>query len=502
MRTVWQRLLDRLAAGELTICGDEVRRWDKKQWQEILGLGLLREIELAESVLCDQCGNAHWAGIFWVTPGVKACFGCDTEGVIEIEIDRLRQWRIDADRIAGLVAESLELRRGIQPLELGRLWHIGRRRLAGRFRDVFLTLADAGTVVGSIERVLKYGGLVSGVVILPRLGDVGSIPSQITVVDLAAISQIVQGILIVDFDYLEGSFPETADAYTQNIRSITAASGASWKDVSMAMSEGFLQITLGGKQSERSLLEAGFGDPDQRADLLRLFAAARGTITVEKMGPLLTGASPAKTRVLRLRQLLQAMIEIDGDPIEYSRKAGTYSCQFEIRLAGDHGFRTPAGATWLDFTFHERPDGRVAVSVSEKQRFRAYGTKDDAGRSTGEVGEDGQAITRIHSLEEMGLRGQRGQLTAEGTVFVKLLRGGGAIPSAGNEMVVIKLAERLREWAGIPGDPIQLAKASRRWTAVFACSSTTGVTRNAPEGILAPRATRLMVRSKMLNLKD
>ena len=108
MRTVWKLLLDRLAAGEVTICADEVRRWDKNQWQEVLGLGLLRETELAGAVVCDQCGEAHWAEVYWVTPGVKACFGCDAEGVIDIELDRLRQWRIDADRVAGLVAGSLD----------------------------------------------------------------------------------------------------------------------------------------------------------------------------------------------------------------------------------------------------------------------------------------------------------------------------------------------------------------------------------------------------------
>lgn len=34
-------------------------------------------------------------------------------------------------------------------------------------------------------------------------------------------------------------------------------------------------------------------------------------------------------------------------------------------------------------------------------------------------------------------------------------------------MVVLKLAEPLREWTGLSGDPIQLAKAKGRWTAGF-----------------------------------
>jgi hypothetical protein len=58
------------------------------------------------------------------------------------------------------------------------------------------------------------------------------------------------------------------------------------------------------------------------------------------------------------------LIDIDGDPIEHNRKAGSYSCQFDIRLAGDDGFHTPAGATWLDLTFHER-EGEPLAEVGE-----------------------------------------------------------------------------------------------------------------------------------------
>lgn len=78
------------------------------------------------------------------------------------------------------------------------------------------------------------------------------------------------------------------------------------------------------------------------------------------------------------------------------------------------------------------------------------------------------------SLECLEIRSGEPVFNTEGTVFVKLLRAGGTLRSAGNEMVVLRLAERLREWAGLPGEPIQLAKASGRWTAVFACASAAG----------------------------
>lgn len=471
---MWPRLLERLSAGDPLFSSEEVRRWHRSDFRHVVHLGILREAETASHVLCDSCDEGHFSEVVWVAGGRRACIACPQEGTVTVATDRLRQWRFDTNRFAELLAQALELTGPVQSMDLGCLWHLGRRRLAGRFRDIFLAVADPISAGCVIEKVLKYGGLISGVVLLPRLDYLGTVPPQIALVDLAALTHIVAGPIAVDFDYLEGVFAAAADAPRQHACSVTAPAGASWKDVAMVVSEGLLHITIRSKQFERAPAEAGFGEPDQRLELLRFFAAARGTVAVDKMNAFLTGDSPAKMRGLRLRQLLQAFIEVDGDPIEHNRKAGTYSCQFEIRLSGDEGFRTPAGATWLDFTFQERADGRIAVSVSEKQRFRAYGANNQSGRSLGEVAEDGHAITRIHSLEEMGLRSDLGQLTPEGTVFVKLLRAGGTLRSAGNEMVVLKLAGRLREWVGLPGEPIQLAKASGRWTAVFACATAAG----------------------------
>jgi hypothetical protein len=472
MRSAWHRLLERLSAGGAIITADEIGPWDQAQVDGLVRLGLLRDGELASSVLCDQCGESHWADVKWIEPGQRACFGCAAEGVIEIDIARLRQWRIDGGRVAALVAEALELRGDVQAVDHGRLWHLGRRRLSGLFRDVFFVATEQGTVDEVIDKVLKRGGMVSGVILFPGPAALMTgAPSQVTLVDLAALTCATDARLLVDFDYLEELLPVPADASPQRARSIPAPSGVNWKDVSLVVSDGLLQITIRGKQFEKTLEEAGFSDRDQRWELLKLFAVARGTLPVDKLEGVLIGESPLKMRVLRLRQLLQSLIEIDGDPIQHHRKAGTYSCLFQIRLSGDEGFRTPAGAMWLDFTFEERPDERIAVSVVGKRRFRAVGWKDRSGQRLDEAAESDETITRVYSLEEMGLRNGRGKLTPEGEVFRKLLRAGGTLPHAGNEMVVLRLAKRLREWTGLAGDPVQLANSNGRWAAVFACSS-------------------------------
>lgn len=80
-------------------------------------------------------------------------------------------------------------------------------------------------------------------------------------------------------------------------------------------------------------------------------------------------------------------------------------------------------------------------------------------------------ITRTYSLEEMGLRSDRGRLTDEGAAFIALLRAGGSLPRRSDDMIVLNLAKLLCEWTGLEGEPLRLVATSRSWTAVFACTS-------------------------------
>jgi hypothetical protein len=178
-----------------------------------------------------------------------------------------------------------------------------------------------------------------------------------------------------------------------------------------------------------------------------------------------------RTRISRLRQLLQELIEVDGDPIEHNKKANTYSCQFGIRLAEHWGHPTPEGATWIDFSFHERQDGRLLVSVSQKQRVRVRSRADEAGQPTHEVAQRDALNGRLYSLEEMRLRTPAGKLTPEGTAFTKMVRSRGRLPRRGDDLTVLNLAKLLRDWTGVEEQPFRLSEGTDLWTALFACSS-------------------------------
>jgi hypothetical protein len=82
-----------------------------------------------------------------------------------------------------------------------------------------------------------------------------------------------------------------------------------------------------------------------------------------------------------------------------------------------------------------------------------------------------EAVTRLFSLEEVGLRNSRAQPTSEGAVLIELLRGEGKLKRRGDDMSVLKLAEWRRNWTGLTGDPLQYIGRNQGWSACFECST-------------------------------
>jgi hypothetical protein len=177
-----------------------------------------------------------------------------------------------------------------------------------------------------------------------------------------------------------------------------------------------------------------------------------------------------KNRIHELRQLLQTLFQIDGSPIAYQKSTGRYECNFRVRLAGDSSFPTPPGVSWLDFRFVEHRDGRLAVTVSEKKVFRADAVERGPRRRTEEVAQREESVTRSFSFDEVGLRNSRGFLTSEGILLTELLKGDGKLKRRGDDIAVLKLAEWLRGWTGLDGEPLQYSGRNQLWSASFECS--------------------------------
>jgi hypothetical protein len=472
MLAIWSRLLERLGSGDPVVGVEEYRTWGRTDFERAAALGILRETEAATWIMCDACPERHWSQVIRVAGGERMFVSCPETGTVAVEPWQLRQWRIDADRLAELTAGALELTGAIQTLLLQRFWTLGRRRLGGRYRDVFLGVGGGVSLPEMSAAIRRSIGQAGALLLTVGChGSAAELPTGLEVVDLGAVSHLAESNVTVDLDYLDDRCSGGAQPSRRLHRSIPAPVGTAWKDVSISVFDEFLRITTGGKEQEVEFAQLGVDRQSQTIQLLKLFAAARGTLDAAKIGDLGTGDTGARMRIRRLRRVLQDVIAVDGDPIENQRKARAYVCQFEIRLAGDEGFRAPAGTTWLDLAFHERADGRILVAAPETRRFRARGAPNVNGENVGEVAEDRGSITRTYSLEEMGLRTEGGRLTPEGSAFVGLLRAGGKTARRGNDMVMLKLAKQLRDWTGLGGEPFRLVEASNAWAAVFACSS-------------------------------
>jgi len=472
MPTIWPRLLERLASGDPVVGVEERRRWGRREFEHAIGMGIFRETEPATCILCDACPERHWAEVHVIGGSPRMFYSCPEEGTQNVDAERLRQWRIDAGRVAELTAGALGISTTIEVLLLQHLWRLGRRRLGGRYRDIFLGVGGGPPLAEMSAAIRRSIGQGSALLLSVGCdGNPAEIPAGHQVVDFKAASRLDGSQVIVDLEYLEDRCAESAPPSRKPPLSIPAPAGARWRDVSVTVFDEFLRITIGGKAQEVDFAELGVDQQSQTIQLLKLFAAAGGTLDAAKVGDLGAGDTGARMRVRRLRRVLQDVVGVDGDPIENHRKAKAYACQFEIRLAGDEGFRALAGVTWLDLAFHERSDGRILVTAPERRQFRARGAQNPRGESTGEVAEERRTATRTFCLEEMGLRTQASRLTPEGAAFVGLLRAGGMLPRRGNDVVVLKLAQQLREWTGLEGEPLRLVEASRSWTAVFACSS-------------------------------
>jgi len=120
-----------------TILDDDTRRWPAAEREAVFQLGILRQIEDAEFVTCDACGDPHDEEVIFDL-GPEPRTWCPEVGLVPVPIERLRQWEVDFDGAARLLARALELSGNVQAITPGRIWLLGRRQVADRVAEFFL----------------------------------------------------------------------------------------------------------------------------------------------------------------------------------------------------------------------------------------------------------------------------------------------------------------------------------------------------------------------------
>ena len=165
-----RQVLLRAECGAPSFCFDEVQAWAPGDLERLTHVGLLREGERARFVACDACEQWHSEEVIWRqsvrdVSGMRAYIPCPTEGGVHVPEERLRQWTVDVGALARQLAAAMELAGTVESVLLGRLWKLGRRRLAGRFRDLFLAVASPRDEVGIAEAATRHLNAAHGILI-------------------------------------------------------------------------------------------------------------------------------------------------------------------------------------------------------------------------------------------------------------------------------------------------------------------------------------------------
>lgn len=137
MDSALEQVLKRTNLPSHVIVYDETRRWPAVEREAVFGLGILRQIEDAEYVTCNACGDPHDTEVI-LGMGTEPRVYCGEVGLMPIRPERLHQWEVDFDGLARLLGIELHLVGGIQVVTPGRIWLLGRRQAAERMVEFFL----------------------------------------------------------------------------------------------------------------------------------------------------------------------------------------------------------------------------------------------------------------------------------------------------------------------------------------------------------------------------
>jgi hypothetical protein len=137
--------LDMVAEGSNFFTADEVAEWPRGACDFFVHHRMLCPTTPAQLVECDGCEDRCFMPVSNApidaprTPGsFIICNQRDDIGRVAIEPDRLKRWKVDLGRLAGVLSKLLGIDRTPNELILSRLWDLGKVTLASGLSEVFL----------------------------------------------------------------------------------------------------------------------------------------------------------------------------------------------------------------------------------------------------------------------------------------------------------------------------------------------------------------------------
>jgi len=261
----------------------------------------------------------------------------------------------------------------------------------------------------------------------------------------------------------------------KDLRSQPVPQDAAWGDLQLAVGETALTMRVNGLSRQLSVEDLGFADQrkgdvagDKVWQVLRLFARQGGELALPEVAVKRSERQRLQKHIGILRQRLQTVFPIQGDPIRCDRAQERYRCAFRVSQMAESGWNLDNTTSWLDVRITELPAGRLQFQIKGKETFAGLRHGVENGRER-ETAERAVSISRQYSLEAMGLARNNGQVTEEGKALLAMIRAGGRLHGGGDDLAVLRLGEHLRNWTGIEGDPFQFTAAGGIWVARFEC---------------------------------
>lgn len=476
---LWRAVLRRGASGERTFRFDELREWPRERFEHLVQLGILREGPLAGSVECDACGKMHREDVIWEPSvrdplGKRAYIRRPEEGPVHVPVIRLRQWVIYGGVMAEKLAAAMALSGAVEEILVGRVWKLGRRRLAGRYRGVFVSMAPAAEHMRAADAAARHLTTKDGMLLVGWPPQQRDVLDRLTVIDLAQVVELGAAELIVDHDYMEDVLPKDRTIKEDKIRSLPVPDGISWPEITLEVGESSLRVLGRGQSWNVDLEQAGFadsrrkhGETDKLFQILLWLALHHGRLPVAEVTRRKESPEGFRRQISNLRKRLGSLIPAEGDSIRWDSEEEAYTCCFKILRSGEVMLPQTGDGSWMSYEVVERRDGRIAVGVKANSVRRPRGAR--AGGT--DAAEHQEIVWSEYTLVDLGLARDVDRLLPEGRALIELLRSGGRLVRAGDDLAILKLNQWLRDRTGLGGDPLQFSEATGIWIAAFDCSS-------------------------------
>lgn len=189
LHSILQRL-DLNSSEALIVTADEAQHWPADGLDLLINWGLLTPTKPRTHLLCDGCEEQCIMPVEVIPKSgskhKRAFIACDKRediDIVPVEFSRLRQWRIDPNQWAALLARLLDTNQTPQILIQNRLWGLGKAHIAGSRREAFLgrglNWSDADLIAKKLDQLasvemcilsateLKFENALASRVIIP-----------------------------------------------------------------------------------------------------------------------------------------------------------------------------------------------------------------------------------------------------------------------------------------------------------------------------------------------